>query len=102
MQYRQPCSEIGESGRGACLVVLTDDLNRTLGEVESERNLRRSEVRDGEEDLVGEEGLVPEDEPSDTGVGESVLVTTRVDGTHVGESEVPFLDRRAGQRRRWG
>lgn len=57
------------------LVILPDNLNAGFGKVESERDLRGSEVIDGEEDFFREEFLLTPERPTDTGIGQSVFVT---------------------------
>lgn len=55
------------------LVVLSHDLGSTLGEVEGEGGLVSTEVVDVEDKVLGEVlGSSPED-PTDTGVDETVL-----------------------------
>jgi hypothetical protein len=43
-----------------------------LGEVEGERNLGRTEIVDGEQNLVRQEALIAPDRPTDTSVGKSI------------------------------
>lgn len=56
------------------LVVLANDLRSTLGEVEGERRLLRTEVVDVEDELLREVFLGAPDNPANTRVDETVLL----------------------------
>ena len=71
------------------LVVLSDDLRSTFAEVESDARLRRTEVIEREDDFVREMFLSSPDAPSDTGVDESIFVTTGVNRDDGRKSEIP-------------
>lgn len=57
------------------LVVLSDDLRRSSGEVEGERSLISTEVVDVEDQLLGEVLGITPDHPANTGIDKAVLVT---------------------------
>lgn len=54
----------------------------TFGEVESEGGLIGAEVIDVEDELFGEVGLAPPDDPPNSGVDEPVFVSAHVDALH--------------------
>jgi hypothetical protein len=61
------------------LVILSDDLGSTTGEVEGKRRLISTEIVDVEDELLRQVlGVTPHD-PADTGINETVLVTRNVD-----------------------
>lgn len=71
------------------LVILANNMGGTLGEVQSETSLVGSEIIDVEDQLLGQVlGRAPDD-PTNTGVDQTVLVSGDVDGDDLLETEVP-------------
>lgn len=78
--------------------VLCDDRVGGAREVQRERVLDRAEVVQLEDQVLGQVLLRPPDDPSDTDVRESKLVSGRVDRHDAGDLEVPQVLRRRERR----
>lgn len=72
------------------LVVLRDDVRCTFGKVEGEGSLVSTEVVDVEDELLGKIFWRSPDDPTNTGVDQTIFVARDVDGDYLFELEVPL------------
>ena len=84
--------DVGVAGAAVAdeVVVLRQNHRRAGGEVQREGGVGLAEVVLLEHQVLGEVGLLSEDQPADAGVDEPELVPGDVDGTDLLEAEVPF------------
>lgn len=62
----------------------------TFGKIEGEGWLIRPKIVNMEDELIRQIFLAPPDDPSDSGVDETVFVSTDIDALHQRQPEIPF------------
>ena len=72
------------------VVVLRQHHRGARGEVQRERGVGLAEIVLVEDQVLGEVGLLPEDQPADARIDQPVLVSRDIDRTHLLEPEVPL------------
>lgn len=86
VQHYSPVSTLAKADQ---LIVLSDDLRRSAGEVECEGSLISTEVVDVEDQLLREILGITPDHPANTRVDKTILVTRDVDGCDLLKTEIP-------------